>query len=152
MGLVGDGEQKVNIRYAGDVAEAAILAANHPEAVGQAYNVTSEGEITQRELCNMMTDFLGMKRITSTTPFFLAFLFACWCELVGGALGMKKAPWVTRYGLALVERSCRYSTAKARTQLGWRPQMPAVEGIRRTLDWYGRTVLGRDQVSQPLRT
>jgi 2-alkyl-3-oxoalkanoate reductase len=149
MGLVGTCEQKVNIRYAGDVAEAAILAANHPAAARRAYNVTSEGEITQRELCNLFADFLGMKRITSTTPFFLAFLFACWSEMVAGVLGMKRAPWVTRYGLALVERSCRYSTAKARTQLGWRPQISAVDGIRRTLQWYGEAVLGRKDTVAP---
>jgi nucleoside-diphosphate-sugar epimerase len=138
MGLVGDGQQKLNIMYAGDVAEAAILAANHPEAVGQAYNVTSPGEITQSEMCDMFTNFLGLPRITSMTPMWLVFVFACFSELTAGALGMKRAPWVTRYGLALSERSCRYSTAKAQTQLGWKSKTHAREGVLRTLDWYGQ--------------
>jgi nucleoside-diphosphate-sugar epimerase len=150
MGLIGSGEQKLNIMYAGDVAEAAILAANHPVAVNQAYNVTSEGQITQKRMCDMMTDFLGVKRITSRTPMWLAFLFACWSEATAAMLGMKRAPWVTRYGLALSERSCRYSTAKARTQLGWEPRVHAVDGVRRTLDWYGQVVLGRRPVEQPI--
>ncbi len=145
MGVVGSGEQKLNIVYAGDVAEAAILAANSPSAVGRAYNVTSEGEITQRQLCDMLTDFLGVPRITRRMPFWLAYLFACWCEFTGTLIGMKKGPLITRYGLTLSERSCRYSTARARAELGWAPQVSAIDGVRRTLEWYGREVLGRER-------
>ena len=129
--------------YAGDIAEAAILAANHPDAAGQAFNVTSAGEMTQRELCDTMTAFLDLPRVTATTPLWLAVAFACWSELVGHAIRLQRAPWVTRYGLLLVQRSCRYSTAKAETMLGWKPRLTAQEGVRRTLAWYGETVLGR---------
>jgi hypothetical protein len=38
----------------------AIAAAGSPDAVGQAYNLCSEGEITQRHLLNALTDALGL--------------------------------------------------------------------------------------------
>ena len=45
--IIGSGENYLNLIYAGDVARGCILAARHPGAVGQAYNLCSEGEIRQ---------------------------------------------------------------------------------------------------------
>src|SRR5882724_6690621 len=44
--ILGSGDNLLNIIYAGDVAAGAILAANAPQAVGQVYNLCSEGEAT----------------------------------------------------------------------------------------------------------
>src|SRR5262249_22773374 len=48
VSLLGDGENLLNILHAADAAEGAILAATNPTAVGEAYNLSSSGEITQR--------------------------------------------------------------------------------------------------------
>src|SRR2546430_7510904 len=42
--IIGSGDNLLNIIFAGDVAAGAILAANHPGAVGQVYNLSSRGE------------------------------------------------------------------------------------------------------------
>ncbi len=141
--VVGRGDNLLNIVYAADVAEGAVLAANHPDAVGQAYNLASEGEITQRDFLDLLTAALGRPRITRRVPFRLAFWGGLAAEVLGRALRRSKPPHLTRYAVALIGRSTRHSTEKARTQLGWRPRVDVREGVRRTLDWYFATTGAR---------
>ncbi|MBI3823943.1 MAG: NAD-dependent epimerase/dehydratase family protein [Planctomycetes bacterium] len=134
--IVGSGENYLNIIYAGDVAAGIVLAANHPQAVGQAYNVCSEGEVKQVDLLNAMTDALSLPRVTKRVPYWLAKQFAfvqeCWKTMIFS----KTPPTITRRAIYLIGRSTRYSTEKARTQLGWKPQVSIQEGVQRTLEWF----------------
>lgn len=134
--IIGSGENFLNIIYAGDVARGAILAANHPAAVGQAYNFCSEGEVKQVDLLNALTDALSLPRITKHVPYGLAirwaFLQECWKRLIFS----KKPPTITRRAIYLIGRSTQYSIEKARTQLGWKPEIDIREGVRRTLEWF----------------
>ena len=50
---------------------------------------------------------------------------------------------MTRYAVALIGRSTRFSIAKAREQLGWQPRVGVQEGVRRTLEWYRKEQLSR---------
>ncbi len=70
--IIGSGDNLLNIIYVSDVAAGAILAANHPAALGQAYNLCSQGEVTQMGMVNTMTDALGLPRITKHVSYFLA--------------------------------------------------------------------------------
>jgi nucleoside-diphosphate-sugar epimerase len=146
--IIGPGSNALNVLYAGDVAEGAILAATSPEARGQAYNLSSAGEVTQVELLNTLTDALGLPRVRRHVPYFLAMRAAFLSEAWGRLLRRRTPPTLTRKAVNLVARSTRYSTAKARAQLGWRPQVDIREGVRRTLEWYFGQVpegAGRDR-------
>jgi nucleoside-diphosphate-sugar epimerase len=39
----------------------------------------------------------------------------------------------------LIGRPTRFSTERARTQLGWSQRVDVVDGVRETLDWYYQT-------------
>jgi nucleoside-diphosphate-sugar epimerase len=134
--IIGSGENYLNIIYAGDVAAGAILAANHPDAKGKAYNVCSEGEVKQVDLLNTLTDALSLPRVTRHVPYWLAMRFAflseCWKRMIFS----KTPPTITRRAIYLIGRSTQYSTQKARTELGWKPQVTIQEGVRRTLEWF----------------
>jgi nucleoside-diphosphate-sugar epimerase len=136
--LLGSGDNMLNILHAADAAQGTILAANHPDAVGQAYNLSSSGEITQRQLLDLLTDLLGLPRITKHIPLRLAFWVGFLSEVIGHVILLKRPPHITRYGVSLVGRSTGFSTAKARTQLGWRPRVGIQEGLRETLEWFQR--------------
>jgi len=133
--VIGSGDNPLNIIYASDVAEGAILAARHPAAAGEAYNLSSAGEITQRQFIDALTDELGMPRITRHMPYGLAFWTGFVSELIGHAIRIRRPPHITRYAVALVARPTGFSTAKARTQLGWQPRVKPLEGLQRTLAW-----------------
>ncbi|MBM3995682.1 MAG: NAD-dependent epimerase/dehydratase family protein [Planctomycetes bacterium] len=134
--IIGDGQNYLNIIYAGDVAAGIILAANHPDAKGQAYNICSEGEVKQVDLLNALTDALSLPRVTSHVPYWLALQWAFLNELWKTIIFSSSPPTITRRAVYLIGRSTQYSTQKARTQLGWKPQVNIIEGIRRTLEWF----------------
>lgn len=134
--VIGSGENLLNIIYAGDVARGAILAANHPGARGQAYNLCSEGEITQRKLLDALTDTLSLPRITKHVPYGLALRFAFVKEAVARLLVQKKPPTITRRAIYLIGRSTSFSIAKARRELDWEPRVPIDEGVRQAIAWY----------------
>jgi nucleoside-diphosphate-sugar epimerase len=135
--LIGSGDNFLNIVYVSDVADAAILAANHPDARGQAFNLGSEGEVTQRELLGALTDILGMPRVTRRFPFRVAYGLGLFAEIVGRLIRMKRAPRITRYVVSLVGRPTQFSTGKARTLLGWQPRVKPIEGLRYALEYLG---------------
>ena len=134
--IIGSGENYLNIIYAGDVAAGIILAANHPDAIGQAYNMCSEGEVKQKDLLNALTDALSLPRVTKHVPYGLAIRYAFVLEAIAKLLRRSKPPTITRRAIYLIGRSTQYSTQKARAQLGWQPRVNIQEGIRRTLEWF----------------
>ena len=139
--IIGTGDNLLNIVYAGDVAAGVIAAARHPDAVRQAYNLCSEGEITQRDLLNALTDSLGLPRVVKRVPYGVAKNFAFMREAVSRFLRREKPPPITRRAIYLIGRPTQYSIAKARRQLGWQPRVKVDEGVRRALDWF-REVAG----------
>jgi nucleoside-diphosphate-sugar epimerase len=139
VAITGRGDNLLNVIYAGDVAEGAILAANNPGAVGRAYNLSSDGEATQQQFLNMLTDALGQPRITRHVSFRLAFAGAYLGEIIARIIRLHRSPHITRYAVALIGRSTRFSSERAKTELGWRPHTSIAEGLRMTLeDYYGR--------------
>jgi nucleoside-diphosphate-sugar epimerase len=134
--FIGSGENLLNLIYAGDVAQGAILAANHSAALGRVYNLASEGEVTQKVLVDTLTDILGLPRIRKHVPFFLAYRVAFIQESFARLLGRQKPPRITRRAIYLIGRSTLFSSARARSELGWQPRVSIQEGARRALDWY----------------
>lgn len=140
--ILGSGDNLLNILHCADVAAGAILAGGHPAAAGQAYHFSSEGEITQRQLLDLLCDLLGRPRVRWRVPYRLAYWTGFLSELIGRMIFLQRPPYITRYAVALVGRPTLFSTAKARSQLGWRPRVSIQEGLRETLDWYQQHLAG----------
>jgi nucleoside-diphosphate-sugar epimerase len=66
---------------------------------------------------------------------FLALRFAWLQEALGRLLRWQTPPTITRRAIYLVGRGTCFSTAKARTQLGWQPRTGIEEGVRKTFEW-----------------
>jgi nucleoside-diphosphate-sugar epimerase len=136
MLIVGKGDNPLSAVYAAVVAEAAILAARDPGSRGEAYNITSQGRITQREFLDYFADAFGVPRISRHLHYRLAYAGGFLLEMQGRLLGQSSPPRVTRYGAWLLGRRLEYSTEKARTRLGWRPSINYRESIERTVRWF----------------
>lgn len=135
VSLVGSGANLLNIVHARDVASGAILAANHPEARGQIYNLCSEGEITQRQFLDALADAEGLPRVTRKAPLRLAYWGGFVSEIIARVLRFRRAPFISRYSVSRLSRPAAYRIDKARTQLGWSPHVKILDGLRETLDW-----------------
>ena len=134
--LIGRGDNSLSILHAADVARGAILAANHAEAEGQIYNLCCEQGITQKELLDVVTEYLSLAPITRHVPYFLANRLAFAGECLARLWRRTKPPALTRRAVYLIGRSALFSSAKARSQLQWAPQADIREGIREALKWY----------------
>lgn len=133
--LIGQGDNLLNLVHAADVARGAILAGQSPRARGQVFHMCSPGEITQREFFDLLSDQLGLPRVHQRVPFWLAWRAASVLELLYRLAGSKSPPPVTRRAILMLSRPNRFSIAKAEDELGWRPSIPATEGLREALDW-----------------
>ncbi len=134
--LLGSGDNRLNVVYAGNVAEGCILAADNAAAVGQAYNCSNDGELTQRDYFNLIAEAIGEPPVTKTVPYKIAYRAAFILECIGHLFKLKKPPLVTRYAVWLMGRDTFFSAERARKELGWKSTVGYREGIPMTIRWF----------------
>jgi nucleoside-diphosphate-sugar epimerase len=134
--LIGRGDNPLSAIYAGCVAEAAILAASHRESVGEAYNITDQGAITQRDYFNLWAEVLGAPPVRTRRRYRVVFAAAFALEAASRLIRRRRPPLITRYATWLMGRDLSYSTEKARRELGWWPSLDYRSSIERTVRWY----------------
>lgn len=103
--LFGDGTESKDFVYVGDVARG-ILMALESEVTDEAMNISGGRSITTKDLVQMITDIVG----SSIRPEYIE---------EDGRVRLK-----TGQGL-------HYINSKANELLGWKPEMPLEEGLRR---------------------
>jgi 2-alkyl-3-oxoalkanoate reductase len=133
--LIGRGDNPLSAVYAGIVADAAIRAAGDAGSVGEAYNITNQGPITQRAFMNLLAEAAGAPAVERKVSYRVAYAAAFLLEAKGRLFRQARPPWVTRYATWLMGRQLEYSTEKARRKLGWEPDLTYPESIERTVRW-----------------
>jgi nucleoside-diphosphate-sugar epimerase len=134
--LVGRGDNPLSAIYAGTVADAALLAAADPASAGEAYNITHQGRITQREFFDLFAEAAGVPAVRRRLPYGFVYGAAFLLEAFFRMKRRLRPPMITRYATWLMGRNLEYSTAKAEQRLGWRPDLTYRESIERTVRWY----------------
>jgi nucleoside-diphosphate-sugar epimerase len=140
--ILGEGSNRLNVVYAGNVAEGCILAADNPAAVGQAYNCSNDGEMTQQQYFNMLAKAIGEPPVSKRVPFKVAYSAAFVLECIGHLFKLKKPPLVTRYAVWLMGRDTFFSAERARKELGWTSTVGYEEGIPATIRWFEESQRG----------
>jgi 2-alkyl-3-oxoalkanoate reductase len=133
--VLGDGTNRLNLTYAGNEAEGCILAATTPKALGETYNLSNDGVITQGEYFAKIAQCLGVKANFRKVPYKVAYGFGFLQELVGHMFNRKTPPLVTRYSVWLMGRRCFFSADKARRELGWKATVGYDQGIEMSVKW-----------------
>jgi nucleoside-diphosphate-sugar epimerase len=141
---LGDGRNRIPYVYAGDVADACILAATEDRAGGQVYNVVSDEMVTQRDLLETVAEAAGLKPPRRSVPvplvYSLAFAMEAWCLL---ARRRRVRPEITRFGVILLGYDYQEDASKIRRELGWEPKTPLREAVRRCVEWSDRRASAR---------
>ena len=150
--ILGPGDNRLNVVYAGNIAEAAITAAAMPEAAGEAYNCSNDGDITQREYFDLLAKAMGEPPIKPHAPYKAAYFAGFVLEILGHTFRWKKPPFITRYAVWLMGRRSYFSAQKARDQLGWKPTITYDVGVPMTVQWFlaqqGRAAAPRSDPSR----
>ncbi len=147
--LIGDGDNRLNVVHAANVAEACILAADSQVAIGEAYNCSSDGFLTQKQYFNRVAEAAGAKPVTRSVPYKLAYHIAFLLECLYRLFRSKKPPLITRYLVWLIGRRCFFETKKAREQLGWKSTISYEDGIPAAVEHYLRHTGEKTEPSEP---
>lgn len=133
--FLGRGDNRLPFVYAGDVAEACILAVTVEAAVGQAYNVSSDEIVTQRDLMTAVAEAIGVEPPRRSLPYAIAYSYGFLLEVLGKLTGRRERPLLTRMAVTIVGRDYREDVTKANRELDWRPKVSLKEAIKLSVDW-----------------
>ena len=136
--IIGSRENQLNGLYVTDLAEACVAAGTVPMAAGQSYNLCNEGGMTQQELYDILCDGFDLPRVRRRVPLKVAHHFAHLVESAARVRRQQEPPSISRHALSVLARPARFSAAKARQELGWKPSVHHVDGLKKTIDWIKR--------------
>lgn len=121
--LFRDGRNLVDLTAVENVAFAIRLALGHPDAHGQAYNITNGDPRPFRELLDLLFGLLGetprYRRVSTRVLYPLAGAL----ERICAALPGKPEPPLTRYTLTTIAYSQTLDITRAKNDLGYAPRV-----------------------------
>lgn len=134
--LVDGGKSLLDLVYAGDVADALILAATKNEAIGQAYNVTDGQTRTIRELVETVAQMLGIKPRLVDVPYAVAYGAALVVNALSKIINPRGGGPSHLINPATIRASAidhHYDISKAKRELGYEPKVDLKQGLREAL-------------------
>ncbi|MBI1745091.1 MAG: NAD-dependent epimerase/dehydratase family protein [Acidobacteria bacterium] len=135
MMIIGSGRNIAPLVYGEDVADFAVLAASHPAAIGETFNVSSGEPVSWNEFLVTLAERLNADPPKIHLPASLMYATGAVMETLWKMAGAKKPPMITRFAVRLLAADCRYDISKAEKALGYRPKVFYKEGLLRTLAW-----------------
>lgn len=144
--IVGRGDNALPFCYVTDVVQGFMLAAYHPKAPGNVYNISNDRPLTQEEIFNAIADDVGGKRPEVHVPYAPLYYGSMVAEGVAALTHTK--PMVTRLGVMMFGTDNRHSVQKARRELGYEPKIELREGIRLAAAWFNAGGLEQSPATQ----
>ena len=134
--IVGRGDNALPFVYVTDVVQGLLLALDCDHAVGQAYNITNDRPLTQRQFLEAIASEVGAKPPTVHAPYRALYGAGGAAERVASLTSSSRQPIVTRLGVKLFGTDNRHSIDKAKRELGYTPQVTIRDGVRLAAAWY----------------
>ncbi len=133
---VAGGHARGSFVYGPDCAAACIRAIEAEVPSGSVYFVDDGGEgVAQHEFFDMIEDALGRRAlIRMNLPMGLLKTVALGVEAYGKASG--KAVMLTREKASMLMQHFVCESSLTQKELGWKPEVPLREGVRRAAAWY----------------
>jgi len=133
--FVGTGRNKVNMIYVENLASAIVDAASSDKTLNQVYNITNESEMTMIDVVNMVADLWGYKRPDKHVPKNVAYALCSILEFFARATKAKEPPLLNKTRMKFLSLNLDFDISKVKQDLGYRPQINMLEGLRRTKAW-----------------
>jgi nucleoside-diphosphate-sugar epimerase len=134
--IVGSGDNALPFVYVTDVVEGLLLALDHEHAIGQAYNITSDRPVTQKQFLHAIAREIGARPPRFHIPYPALYAAGSAAERLALLRRSKRQPVVTRLGVKLFGTDNRHAIDKARRELGFMPWVNLYEGVRLAATWY----------------
>ena len=136
--IIGDGENVVDLTYIDNAAAAVVAAAEVDRArlAGHTYNVTNGEPVRLWPFMGQLCDLLDLKRPTRRVSARAAYGLGAALEVVHRAFAPGREPRLTRYTAHTLSRTVTLNIDAARRDLGYAPEVPMDEGLRRFARWW----------------
>jgi dihydroflavonol-4-reductase len=132
--ILGTGEIYYHLTYIDDLVEGFRLCAEQPTAAGRTY-ILAGGEVTTlNELITLIADVAGVRAPRLHLPVWPFWAAGALCEAVCVPFGIE--PPIYRRRVDFYTKSRAFDITRARTEIGYAPQVGVREGVSRTLAWY----------------
>ena len=134
--IVGPGDNALPFVYVTDAVRGLLLALDHENAAGQAFNITNDSPLTQRQLLEAIAREIGASPPRVHVPYRALYAAGYLAERAASLAPARRRPPLTRLGVAFFGTDNRYAIGKARRELGYRPRVSLREGVRLAAIWY----------------
>lgn len=132
---IGFNKKVLSLIHVTDLVHGIYLSAKSEKAAGQTYFVSSEKYYTWPEINSITSKIIGKKAVIIKVPHFLVYTIAALAQFFAtfsknaATLNLEKAKDITQqYWIC--------DTSKAIQDFGYKQNISAEEGIRRTIEWY----------------
>ena len=131
--FLGSRDHVIPIVHVRDVVQALLLAAARPEAAGRIYHVADGSRTTIGEFVDALAQLLNCPAPRKTLPLVIPRMAILVFEMLQ-RLGIRRKPGpINRAGLRFLGTSRWVDIRRARTELGFSPQIQYREGLAETL-------------------
>lgn len=141
MLLLDHGRTLGAFTYVENLVDGIILAGNHPKAPGEAFIITDGIKLTWKSYFKRLTEALDLPEPKGSIPGWLAQLIAELLEFIYKTFRLKRRPPVTKYLIAHLRHDVHFSIHKAENRLGYHPNVPIENAIRRTAEWFKKSCM-----------
>jgi nucleoside-diphosphate-sugar epimerase len=141
--IIGSGDNAVPLVYVSDAVQGLLLALDHDRAVGEAYNITNDRPLDQRQLLEAIAHEVGAEPPRLHVPYRALYAGGFLAERFAMLTRSPRRPPITRLGVAFFGTDNRYTIHKARRELGYAPQVALRDGVRLAASWYRQRDQGR---------
>ena len=134
--VVGSGDNAMPFVYVTDIVRGLLLALDHDRAVGQAYNITNDHPLTQKQMLQAIADDIGTSPPRFHVPYRALYAAGYLAERLAMLAPSRARPPITRLGVTFFGTDNQYAIDKARRELGYSPQVGLRDAVRITARWY----------------
>jgi nucleoside-diphosphate-sugar epimerase len=132
--ILGGGRVFYHLTFVTDLVRGFRLAADTPAAAGHTYIIGGPEYTTLNELAERIAAVLGVRPPWIRLPAWPFWLAGAACEAV--CVPLRVEPPLYRRRVDFYTKSRAFDTTRARTDLGYEPQVRLDDGLRITAEWY----------------
>ena len=134
---IGNGQNIVTVTTIGNLLHAIDRCIAVPaEATGQVYNIGNEEPVRFWSFVNDVLGAFGLEPVTTRVPYRLAMALARANQFLAKLTGTRKEPALLPVPVAVLATSMTLDLSRAKSQLGYKPQHTAADGIKEFSDWW----------------
>ena len=134
---IGSSSYAMNNIFVGNLVQAAFLALDNPNAVGEVFNLTDGEKVSKKRFITTIAKGMNLPSpFFLPVPLWLVKFIASAMEKKALKRGALEAPKITKANIKFLGLNLDFSIEKAKRILGYAPAKTFDEGMAETLTWY----------------